>query len=57
MTDTNEKTVLIIEDEMQMRFYLMTMVKALGFRPMVVKNGDQGLKALGKTPGEALTPP
>ncbi len=40
------KTVLIIEDEMEMRFYLMTVVKSLGYDPVMTRNGDEGLKAL-----------
>ncbi len=41
-----EKTVLIIDDEMEMRFYLMAMVKSLGFNPVLTKNGVQGLETL-----------
>ncbi len=50
MTGENhtEKTVLIIEDEMDMRFYLMAMVKSLGFKPVLTKNGVQGLEILNK---------
>ncbi len=45
------KTVLIIEDEMEMRFYLMTVVKSLGCEPVMTRNGNEGLKALElKTP-------
>jgi len=39
-------TVLIIDDEIQMRFYLMTLVKSLGFDPVLAKDGVQGLDAL-----------
>lgn len=48
MTGKNytEKTVLIIDDEMDMRFYLMAMVKSLGFKPVLTKNGVQGLETL-----------
>ena len=38
--------VLIIDDEMQMRFYLMTLVKSLGFDPVLAKDGVQGLDIL-----------
>jgi CheY-like chemotaxis protein len=38
--------VLIIDDEMQMRFYLMTLVKTLGFDPVLAKDGVQGLDKL-----------
>ncbi|MCP4720899.1 MAG: response regulator [Desulfobacteraceae bacterium] len=40
------KTVLVIEDEMDMRFYLMTMVRSLGFESILTQNGVQGLDAL-----------
>jgi CheY-like chemotaxis protein len=38
--------VLIIEDEIHMRFYLMTLVKSLGFDPVLAKDGVQGLGKL-----------
>ncbi|MFH2058324.1 MAG: response regulator [Pseudomonadota bacterium] len=38
--------VLIIDDEMSMRFYLMTLVKSLGFEPILAKDGVQGLERL-----------
>jgi CheY-like chemotaxis protein len=38
--------ILIIDDEMQMRFYLMTLVKSLGFDPILAKDGVQGLDIL-----------
>lgn len=38
--------VLIIDDEMSMRFYLMTLVKSLGFEPVLAKDGVQGLELL-----------
>lgn len=40
------KEILIIEDEIEMRFYLMTMVRSLGFEARIAKNGVQGLAAL-----------
>ena len=43
------KTVLVIEDEMDMRFYLMAMVRSLGLEPLLTPNGVQGLKRLGST--------
>lgn len=39
-------TILIVDDEMNMRFYLMTLVKSLGFEPVLAKNGVQGLDLL-----------
>jgi len=38
--------VLILDDEMQMRFYLMTLVKSIGFEPILAKDGAEGLDIL-----------
>lgn len=40
------KTILIMEDEMDMRFYLMTLVKSLGHIPLITRDGVQGLEKL-----------
>ena len=40
--------ILIIDDEIQMRFYIMTLVKSLGFDPVLAKDGVQGLDTLTK---------
>ena len=47
-SENHEKTILIIEDEMEMRFYLMALVKSMGHCPVMTRNGVQGLKALDK---------
>ena len=38
--------ILVIDDEIEMRFYLMTLIKTLGFEPVLAKDGNQGLDAL-----------
>ena len=38
--------VLIVDDEIQMRFYVMTIVKSLGFDPVMANDGKQGLDIL-----------
>ena len=38
--------ILIMDDEIQMRFYLMSLVKSLGFDPVLAKDGVQGLDTL-----------
>ena len=38
--------VLIIDDEIQMRFYLKTLVESLGLDPLLAKDGVQGLEIL-----------
>lgn len=40
--------VLILDDEMQMRFYLMTLVKSMGFEPILAKDGAEGLDILSR---------
>ena len=40
------KIVLVIEDEMDMRFYLMAMVRSLGFDAILTQNGVKGLDVL-----------
>jgi CheY-like chemotaxis protein len=47
-TEKRSRQVLIMEDEMDMRFYLMTMVKSLGHVPVLAQNGIQGLDHLSK---------
>ncbi|MCP4021954.1 MAG: response regulator [Desulfobacteraceae bacterium] len=37
-----------MEDEMQIRFFLMTLVKSLGFEPVLTVNGLRGLLVLNK---------
>lgn len=38
--------ILIIDDEIHMRFYLMTLVKTLGYKPILTNDGVQGLDKL-----------
>ena len=43
----NKKTkILIFEDEMQIRFYLKTLIESLGFEAVTAKDGVQGLEIL-----------
>ncbi len=47
MAQNKEKPIiLIIDDEIHMRYYLMTLIKTLGFDPVLAKNGAQGLDKL-----------
>lgn len=46
--------VLILEDEMQMRFYLMTLVKSMGYDPILAKDGSEGLELLKQVRPSAL---
>jgi two-component system cell cycle response regulator DivK len=42
------RDVLIMEDEIDMRFYLMSMVKTLGYMPHLAPNGVEGMAKLQK---------
>lgn len=45
MTDTLEpRTILIVEDEMDMRFFLMTLITSGGFKAVMARNGKEGLQ-------------
>jgi len=44
--DKGARTVLVMEDEMDMRFYLMAVVRSLGFDPILTRNGVEGLAVL-----------
>lgn len=48
MQNNNRPRVLIIDDEIDMRFYLMALVKSLDFEPILAKDGNQGLDELKK---------
>jgi CheY-like chemotaxis protein len=48
------RRVLIMEDEMDMQFYLMTMVRSLGLEPVLAKNGVQGLERLAHEPVDLI---
>ena len=40
----HNKNILIIEDEMDMRFYLTTLIKTSGFIPVVARDGKEGIE-------------
>ena len=46
--------VLILDDEMQMRFYLMTLVKSIGCESILAKNGAEGLDILSRIKPAAI---
>ena len=43
-----------MEDEIHMRFYLMSLVKSLGFDPVLAKDGVQGLDTLTRIKPSAI---
>ena len=40
----NRKKILIIEDEMDMRFFLNTLLKTSGLEPVTARNGKEGIE-------------
>jgi CheY-like chemotaxis protein len=38
-----KKTVLIVEDELDMRIFISTLLETSGYRPVMTKNGMEGL--------------
>ena len=39
----NKKTVLIVEDEMDMRIFISTLLETSGYTPVVTRDGTEGL--------------
>ncbi len=39
----NKKTVLIVEDEMDMRIFISTLLETSGYKPVVTRDGKEGL--------------
>ena len=47
----NTKKVLIVEDEMDMRIFIQTLLETNGYKPIVATNGEEGRnKAKSETP-------
>jgi len=40
----DKKKVLVVEDEMDMRIFLQTLLETSGYRPIVALNGEEGEK-------------
>ena len=46
-----KKTVLIVEDELDMRIFISTLLETSGYQPVMTKNGNEGMrKAKGVCP-------
>jgi len=39
----NKKTVLIVEDELDMRIFISTLLKTSGYHPIMTRDGSEGL--------------
>ena len=40
----NKKTVLIVEDELDMRIFISTLLETSGYAPVMTRDGKEGLK-------------
>lgn len=40
----NPKTILIVEDELDMRIFLKTAMETSGYLPVLARNGDEGFR-------------
>ncbi len=54
MVKKAKKKILIVEDEMDMRIFLTTIIKKGGFEPVVAKNGKDGLIKVRQDPPELI---
>jgi DNA-binding response OmpR family regulator len=39
-----KKTVLIVEDELDMRIFISTLLETSGYRPVMTKDGNEGMR-------------
>lgn len=49
------KTILIIDDEKDMRVYLQTLFQTAGYEVVTAENGDEGLRVAHRTPPSLIT--
>ena len=55
MNDTpSHKTVLVVEDELDMRFFLKTLLETNGYQPVIAKNGADGMAKARKDPPDLI---
>jgi CheY-like chemotaxis protein len=52
--DKSYKTVLVVEDELDMRFFLKTLMETSGYRPVIAKNGADGMAKAKKDPPDLI---
>jgi CheY-like chemotaxis protein len=52
--DKAQKNVLVVEDELDMRFFLKTLLETSGYRPVIAKNGADGMAKAGKEPPDLI---
>jgi CheY-like chemotaxis protein len=41
-----KKKILVVDDDMDMRIFISTLVETSGYKPLVAKDGEEGLKIL-----------
>ena len=48
------KTVLVVDDEMAMRIFIATLLETSGYRPLLCKNGRDGIRQARQTPPDLI---
>lgn len=48
------KTVLVVDDEMAMRIFIATLLETSGYRPLLCKNGHDGIRQARQTPPDLI---
>lgn len=52
--NASQRTILVVEDEMDMRFFLATLLKTNGFSAVMAKDGIEGMRRAHETPPDAI---
>ncbi len=49
-----KKTVLIVEDELDMRIFLSTLLETSGYRPIMTRDGSEGMAKVREIPPDLI---
>ena len=44
-----KKKILVVDDEMDIRIFISTLLETNGYKPIVAKDGEEGLKMIKET--------
>ena len=55
MTKTEEKTVLVVDDEPNVRLYLQTILEDAGFKVLTASDGEEALKTIRLNPPDFIS--
>ncbi len=54
MAESKRKTILIVDDELDMRIFMKTLFETAGYIPVTAKNGREGLEKAQKSPPDLV---